>query len=356
MNNAPQLLTAIGLGIDSQIAQSLIVPNSGSPALIRKRRNGLQPACEPCRKAKVRCDNSPVGTLCARCKKRKTVSQCVFLNAPMTKQFQGYSSQPRASLPTPKSTYQSSQGRSPSSTATTPAACGRNKAAGPSGFLGSTSFSSTINDHEDETVNNSEEVDASSDLDPAQISMGVDVLKVLPGRNDCQTLLKKYLESPCEVGLLKPANQFILDYLFYAFEPTLEEPRQYYQLEKLSEAITRSSAPIFIPPEDGMGWMRAFTGPNTRWESIGILFSALAYGLLAIPDRDFGPLGVSLGYSDKKKGVLAMKEAVEWCLELCKHSLNTLVCNLLYKNFLLETVLHGDGSKLCQNPNGWGDG
>jgi hypothetical protein len=128
----------------------------------------------------------------------------------------------------------------------------------------------------------------------------------------------------------------------------LRESRKDSELEKLSEAITRSSAAIFIPPEDAIGWMQAFSGLNTRWESIGILLHALAYGLLGMPDRDYGLLEISSIYSDKKKVVVLLKEAIESCLELCKHSLNTLVCSLLYKNLLFETVLHGDSSKLFQ--------
>jgi len=178
--------------------------------------------------------------------------------------------------------------------------------------------------------------------------MGVNILKVLPSRVDCQNLLGRYLESPGEVDFLKPSMKNMLDSLFATYQPYLREPRKDSELEKLSEAITRSSAVLFIPPEDAIGWMGSFAGPNTRWESIGILLNALATGLLSLPDREFGFLGVSLVYSDKKKGVLALKESIEWCLELCKHTLNTLMCSLLYKNLLLETVLYGDSSKLNQ--------
>jgi len=46
---------------------------------VYKQRNSLEPACQPCRKAKVRCDASPPGSLRSRCRKRKTASQCIFL-------------------------------------------------------------------------------------------------------------------------------------------------------------------------------------------------------------------------------------------------------------------------------------
>jgi len=352
MDRSPQILTAIGLGVESHITPSSAAATAPTAVSIRRRRNGLTPACEPCRKAKVRCDTSPLGALCSRCRKRKTPDQCIFLEAPMTKQFRSVSHDPGTSLPSPKSPSQSSGAveispYNPFSTPISGRGAGRIRAC-PSGFLGSTSFSATINEHEDEAANDAEESEARTVMDPASIAMGVNILKVLPSRVDCQNLLGRYLESPGEVDFLKPSMKNMLDSLFATYQPYLREPRKDSELEKLSEAITRSSAVLFIPPEDAIGWMGSFAGPNTRWESIGILLNALATGLLSLPDREFGFLGVSLVYSDKKKGVLALKESIEWCLELCKHTLNTLMCSLLYKNLLLETVLYGDSSKLNQ--------
>jgi len=91
--------------------------------------------------------------------------------------------------------------------------------------------------------------------------------------------------------------------------------------------------------------MEAFSGSNTRLESIGILFCALIYSILSGPENNFSRLRLPLAYLDKKKPVLGLKEAVEWCIELCRYSLNTLVCNLLYKNLLFEMSINGDSSK-----------
>ncbi len=166
-------------------------------------------------------------------------------------------------------------------------------------------------------------------MDPASIVMGVNVLKVLPSRVDCQNLLSRYLESPGEVDFLKPSMKNVLESLFATYKSYLKKLRKDSELEKLSEVITRSSAVLFVPPKDAIGWLGSFAEPNTRWESVGILLNALAYSLLSLYDREFGFLGVSLIYSDKKTGVPALKESIEWCLELCKYSLNTLMCSLL---------------------------
>jgi len=354
MNNTPQLLSIISLGVEEGRPNERMMPSpaaSHSAASIRKRRNGLTPACEPCRKAKVRCDSSPLGTLCSRCRKRKTSEKCIFLEAPMTRQYREVSNAPGASLPPPKSSSLPRNGStalSPSSAIGSFNGSISRKAAGPSGFLGQTSFSATIHVHDgddDESCDECENSNSIYAMDPAEVTMGLNVLRVLPGYDDCQTVLKKYLEGPCEVGFLKPSIQNVLDSLFVTYGSRLKEPRTDSELEEMSEAITRKSVEVLVLSDSAPGWIAAFSGKNTRWESMGILLAALASGVLAVHDREFMRLGLSSRFTEKKKAVLAIKEGVELCLELCRHNLNTLICHLLYKNLLLETVLHGDSSK-----------
>ncbi|KAE9370015.1 hypothetical protein N431DRAFT_344468 [Stipitochalara longipes BDJ] len=266
----------------------------------------------------------------------------------MTKQYREFSNARGTSLPTPKSPSRPKNGTtglSPSSAIGSLSVGVSRKATGPSGFLGQTSFSATIHGCDDESCDECEDVDPTFEMDPAEVAMGMNVLRVLPGHGDCQTVLKKYLAGPGEVGFLKPTIQILLDSLFDTYGSYLKQQREDYQLEKVSEAITRKSIECLVLPDSAPGWMEAFSGTNTRWESMGIILVAIANGILAVPDRDFTFLGLASSFTEKKKAVLAIKEGVELCLELCRHNLNTLVCHLLYKNLLLETVLHGDSSK-----------
>jgi hypothetical protein len=352
----PQLLSAVGFRANIEDNPESLTPTSTTIAApIRKRRNGLTPACEPCRKAKVRCDTDPPGSLCGRCRKRKTPEKCIFLDAPMTRRFRESSNDAAGSLSTPKSPSRTVQGPTGQGSLSSIISPGSEvspglsrKVAGPSGFLGSTSFSATIHDHEaDASDNEFGEMDAVPNIDLVQIAMGRNILKVLPGHDDCQSLLKRYLDGPGEVGFLKASIQKVLDALFATspYRRYLKEPRKDHYLGNLSEDICRRSVEGLVLPDDAVGWMAAFSGRNTRWESMGILLTAIAHGVLAVPDREYRFLGLSRDYPEKKRAVLAIKEAIEGCLELCKHSLNTLVCNLLYKNLLLEKVLHGNSSK-----------
>jgi hypothetical protein len=112
-----------------------------------RRRNGLRPACEPCRKAKVRCDNTSTASVCPRCRKRQTPSLCVFLDAPMT----------GATKPKPKPKAKPKEAYTPlNTTISAPApssgtpnasngyAAPAERGSSYSGFFGSTSFSATI--------------------------------------------------------------------------------------------------------------------------------------------------------------------------------------------------------------------
>jgi len=286
----PQLLSAIGFRVNIEDNPESLTPTSSTIAApIRKGCNGLTPACEPCRKAKVRCDTDPPGSLCGRCRKRKTPEKCIFLDAPMTRRFRESSNDAAGSLSTPKSPSRTVQGPTGQDSLSSIISPGSEvspglsrKVAGPLWFLVSTSFSATIHDHEaDASDNEFGEMDAVPNIDLVQIAMGRNILKVLPGHDDCQSLLKRYLDGPGEVGFLKASIQKVLDALFAAspYRQYLKEPREDQYLENLSEDICRRSVEGLVLPDDAVGWMAAFSGPNTRWESMGILLTAIAHGV-----------------------------------------------------------------------------
>nr|POE53260.1 hypothetical protein CFP56_28482 [Quercus suber] len=57
------------------------------------RRNGKQASCEPCRRAKIRCDHQT--PTCGRCKRRGVTAECFYHPAPLTKtSFSLYRNQP----------------------------------------------------------------------------------------------------------------------------------------------------------------------------------------------------------------------------------------------------------------------
>jgi hypothetical protein len=83
-------------------------------------------------------------------------------------------------------------------------------------------------------------------------------------------LLSQYLESLGEDSFLKPSIKNILDSRYILCQPYLTEPRKCCDLETISIDITRNGEDCLNLPDDAIGWMEAFSGSNTRLESIGI--------------------------------------------------------------------------------------
>ena len=219
-----------------------------------------------------------------------------------------------------------------------------------SGFLGSTSFSATIpqgdltTDPESITQNPLIAAPYNVASSSAHFQLGVKILSQLPSEEACQYLLGRYLSKRNEVSFHKPSLQFSLKAFWKTFGYKLGIPNtKPSNLEAVASAIFQNESSPLKGSDNPEEWMSLFSGSNTRWETLGILFVVFAYTLLSMPEED---ISVVFGAKAKERSVLIaeMKGCVEACIELCRSFLNVLVCNLLYKNMLLETVLRGDAS------------
>jgi hypothetical protein len=132
--------------------------------------------------------------------------------------------------------------------------------------------------------------------------------------------------------------------LWLTYGYLLRGQRNPVDLEIIAKDVLRNQNIPLTQIDDPMEWIASFSGTNTRWEVIGLLFIAFAYALLSWPEKDL-PLTFGEKCGDRNDLVAEMKNSIEACIELCRNSLNNLVCNLLYWNVLLETVLSGDSSK-----------
>jgi hypothetical protein len=224
------------------------------------------------------------------------------------------------------------------------------------GFLGQTSFSATIHHGhlgEEDTeglkfTGYLSEAYKNGTSDSGYFQLGLKVLKQLPNEKGCHTLLNFYHAGKFEMSFHQPSVKYSLVALWSTFRNHLQK-RTSTELQSVASVLFRNtSRPLKLEGLDGpMQWTEAFSGSNTRWETIGILFITFAYALLCCPDEDlFSCFGRK---ADERQALIAeMKGCIEACIELCRSSLNTLVCHLLYKNMLLETVLRGDASKFLE--------
>jgi hypothetical protein len=146
-----------------------------------------------------------------------------------------------------------------------------------------------------------------------------------------------------DVGIFQPSMRYSLKALWSTFGKILKMPRASADLAAV--LFQNGSQPLKLEgPDDATDWVASFSGLNTRWETIGMLFVSFCYSLLSFPEKEaFAIFGERA--RDTQALIAEMKGCVEACIELCRSSLNILVCNLLYENMLLETVTHGDASK-----------
>lgn len=215
-----------------------------------------------------------------------------------------------------------------------------------SGFFGSTSFSAALNQATNGLLGTQDDIDEDPQVVSARLLLGVKVLKLLPSRIVGTMLVENYATNFGEVGFPKAIVKETFNSFWSTYGSHLNESRSNRQLERLSQELNTNTRCSINQDGNSSQWKASFTGLNTRWESVGIIFCAFAFGVAALSERDplFNPeSGVK---STRKEYLSTMKKCVELCIQLCQQmqSLNTLLCNLLYKNLLLETVIHGDSS------------
>lgn len=114
----------------------------------------------------------------------------------------------------------------------------------------------------------------------------------------------------------------------------------------ISDALFKNEEmPLPPDPDDGLEWLNNFTGPNLRFEMLGMLFCFLGLAYLAL--QDFDP--VFSDGRDRKEVAWRMKECANVCLTMCDYSetVNYLVTALILNIKRLETGCTGDESKFA---------
>lgn len=214
-----------------------------------------------------------------------------------------------------------------------------------SGYLGPTSFAATVQhgDLDDPKVG-SEAKSGMGVVDSDQLRLGVQVLMALPTEQACHDLLEWYLDTVVVVASHKLTRRLTLKAFWHSYGHLLQGQRNRGDLEIIARELFHNGSVSLKQIDDPMEWIESFSGINTRWEVLGLLFVAFAYAILSGPEHILN-IGFGVKKVDRDGLVGQMKKCVERSIELCRGSLNLLVCNLLYWNALLETVLSGDSSK-----------
>ncbi|CZS88139.1 uncharacterized protein RCO7_01105 [Rhynchosporium graminicola] len=179
----------------------------------------------------------------------------------------------------------------------------------------------------------------------------------LPSKETCEALLT--LPQPLSCPSLNfNMMQHCVTTLWSAFESELAAPRSEKPaldwsengeeppaLLAISDAMfANEEAPLLPDPDDGVAWLNNFTGPNIRFEMMGMLFCF--FGLAYLATQDWDPI---LKHPDnhgrnRKQAAWRMKECANVCLTMCDYSetVNYLVTALILNIKRLETGCTGD--------------
>ncbi|OAQ78064.1 N-terminal binuclear Zn cluster-containing protein [Purpureocillium lilacinum] len=222
---------------------------------------------------------------------------------------------------------------------------------GTQGFLGATSYTAVLQEAQSSLTPTPGEPSGSIDghdgavsrfsLDDRSYDTAMRVLRNVPCEEDCRFLLK-WNVNPNE-GWCRTATEWLIDTLWTTFGPLLRDgtPKA---LTQMALTLSRNSSRVlredYTEPRE---WFTSFSGPNMRWESLGILFSSWALGAKAAPHSYAGEQVTS---EEAQKSLCKYKECSWGCIEITRNmaSANTLLQHLVCRQSIVESIVTGDSS------------
>lgn len=148
--------------------------------------------------------------------------------------------------------------------------------------------------------------------------------------------------SPCEAWYYHFLDQALVAF-YETFGNYFGPRRSDKALGELAMVLSRNTALPFSDEEDVLPaqWIAQFSGPSTRWETLGLLFAFWDFGNMDC----FTPKRHLIQDEDGRPSQVA-KRCVDLCLDLCHEfsPANSMLLFLSHKRLVLETVLHGDMS------------
>ncbi|KAE8452858.1 hypothetical protein EG329_013130 [Mollisiaceae sp. DMI_Dod_QoI] len=377
-------------------------PNRDS--VVGYRRNGKKQACEPCRKGKLACDHGV--PFCGRCVRRKTTSRCIYHPNPMTKvrgsepplspretrSVASSNTIQNTSLQTIRAPDQctsqpgiprdhagprpqnvgvacNTTQRRPSAVDGSPPGqpkAGWQEAVYPRSakYYGPTSFSAIFSEHQAKLHGELLDMGEDKRKHPGNWVFGqpllgrerpngptqrenrtVKALWNLPAKEICEVLLQPEANLRDDITLDTRLIGYCNASIWANFEESLSQPRSAQSLTTLSDVLFKNEeAPLPPSPDDAIEWLNTFTGPNIRFEMMGLMFCFYGMGYLALQDWD--PLfDVPENHGrDRKQTAWRMKECADVCLDMCdcSETVNFLVAALILSLKRLETACTGD--------------
>lgn len=322
----------------------------------RKRHNGQPQACEPCRKAKIRCDHE--SPKCSRCALRNL--NCIYHPAPMTKRRPPTSHTPihfNPTLPADLLTTQnvSSTFHIPSESSVGVAISLPPAELSPAASSGVTARSSAskrnmlfqeqLGQHEttrfsavfvenqdsfgavmvDATNSDYHELGREPDvMARSRVDLAVRTLLNFPSVRTCDMLLTGIYDL-YDVWLSPTMVQQCLKQVWTEYASELGEPRTRESVFRVAnDLFINQKRPHSMPDceyaanSDHASWINWFGGPHLRWEMIGILFSWA--GIAFRCRQEWDPVFDLPEQHGRNRNTAAekMRECAAACVRLCE--------------------------------------
>lgn len=296
------------------------------------RPNGSQAACDPCRARKVACDHARPA--CSRCRSKNRGTECSYsVNA--TRKVKPNDD----TLPTP--------GDGPS-VALPPRPSKRPR---PNMRLGYTSALEETQPNLSSAAHSSLYGYISPNAQPEQNRQVIfsqlprpvretclAVLRALPDQQDAQMV---YLEGEFQAkGWLHLAAHRIIRWLQTVFAQS-ESRSEEQTMEHVAQLISNNtSRPLRGPFADWESWLDSFVGANTRWESIGLLWTHME----SISDILDALIPRKLVRSKNNTSGQTAKFHLESCIRLARHFTDEsdLLADLYRRRSILISLVDGE--------------
>ena len=228
------------------------------------------------------------------------------------------------------------------------------------GFLGHTSYAAVYTEHatssgiglENHTDPASSSTRRSSLEDtamaPVRIQRGATLLASLNDLSLIERLADRWCRVRQALGAPKPLIRAAILSLRASYEAALSTARVQDLTEISNRICLNSQQPYRIGPATTVSeYIESFVGQNLRWEILGILFSVAGASAMTLSDQDKSIVGRDNNLIDRKSFVSQMMSNSDDVLSFCDHyrQPNDLMLWLMFENFSLVTLHHGDSSK-----------
>lgn len=336
------------------------------------RRNGKLQSCEPCRKSKLRCDH--LMPVCGRCSHRKKADQCVYHPAPLTRSKDSLSSRASRSptIPKPPTSYPTDAQRpsivsrpesvnlniappTPSLSSISASTSDDKRPTTSSsfrvhrnpGFLGITSYRSIFTENQVSLGidNTDQDPECTVYIGDEKIQKGVEILSLLTHLPAFERFIARWFDISQGILVIEPMVKQWTEAL-WSFHGDVLVNRDPQQMRQLSELVWRNTQrPLkFDGTTTARRWANMCTGPQLRWEVVGILFAMVGLCAATVPQSD--PIFSLLKDIGMDRGILSrtMNNAADTCQDFCNASdvLHDLYLWLIYENFVLTCSIRGD--------------